>query len=63
MRYIHTSEKTLNDIKEKGISKIDDLDKNLLPQPWREWAEKNNLIVSVLELGTITFTPNLPKDN
>lgn len=63
MRYIHTSEQILNDIKEKGIAEIEDAEKNLLPQPWREWAKENNLKFSVFEIGTITFTPILPTDN
>lgn len=62
MRYIHTSEQILNDIKEKGIAKIEDAEKNLLPQPWREWAKENNLKFFVFEIGTITFTPILPTD-
>jgi hypothetical protein len=63
MKYIHTSEQIINDIKAKGIAKIEDAEKNLLPQPWRDWAEENNLKVSTHEIGTITFSPNLPMDN
>ena len=62
MKYIHTSEQIINEIKAKGIAKIEDAEKNLLPQPWRDWAEENNFKISIYEVGTITFTPSLPMD-